>query len=273
MDEKIIASKTLRNIIVGMFTGFLRVFQYVQAFRCMGLLLALGELLGSRRMVKISGKYHPGKLYLRLGSSDIRVYTKIFIAREYEIDIEGPVRTIVDAGANNGYSVVYLSERYPGARIVALEPDSSNYSILKQNTSSVESVTLRKCALWSENTSLELIPRTTGEWGSSIGRHADSIPGSGTTVEGLSMESLLEAEGLAELDLLKMDIEGSELEIFRNSQAWIDKVRTIICELHDRLKPGCEREFYRAVDGFGRVYRNGENAVATRSGSEGKRYP
>jgi hypothetical protein len=40
------------------------------------------------------------------------------------------------------------------------------------------------------------------------------------------------------IDLLKVDIEGAEIEVF-GACPWITKVRAIAIELHDRIRPGC----------------------------------
>jgi hypothetical protein len=52
------------------------------------------------------------------------------------------------------------------------------------------------------------------------------------------------------IDLLKLDIEGSELELFtRHSEQWLNRVRMIAIELHDRFRPGCSEAFYSALHG------------------------
>jgi hypothetical protein len=55
---------------------------------------------------------------------------------------------------------------------------------------------------------------------------------------------------LDRIDLLKIDVEGSEKEIFADSKSWISAVDAICVEFHDRFKPGCCRSFFGAVEEF-----------------------
>jgi hypothetical protein len=49
------------------------------------------------------------------------------------------------------------------------------------------------------------------------------------------------------IDLLKLDIEGSERELFSENVSWLDQVGEIVIELHDCYRPGCAKAFYSAV--------------------------
>ena len=46
---------------------------------------------------------------------------------------------------------------------------------------------------------------------------------------------------------MKIDIEGSELEVLNHHHSWIDDVNTIIIELHDRSQPGCSEALDKAL--------------------------
>jgi hypothetical protein len=49
------------------------------------------------------------------------------------------------------------------------------------------------------------------------------------------------------IDILKLDIEGAELEIFSGPCEWLSKVAILLIELHDRVAPGCSLTFYSAL--------------------------
>ena len=58
--------------------------------------------------------------------------------------------------------------------------------------------------------------------------------------------------GFENIDLLKLDIEGAEREIFGTGDLdWMNRTRAIIIELHDRFRPGCEAAFLSAAKRFG----------------------
>lgn len=61
-------------------------------------------------------------------------------------------RVIVDAGANIGLTAVYFANQFPAARILALEPESSNYALLCKNTAAYP-----QAALWSSTATLDLV--------------------------------------------------------------------------------------------------------------------
>ncbi len=64
----------------------------------------------------------------------------------------------------------------------------------------------------------------------------------------VTIPGLMERFGLTHLDLLKIDIEGSELELFtQGDHTWIEKVDTIAIELHDHWRPGCGDAFFKAI--------------------------
>jgi hypothetical protein len=61
-----------------------------------------------------------------------------------------------------------------------------------------------------------------------------------------------------------MDIEGSEVEVLNDAQPWMDAVKVIIIELHDRFRPGCAEALERALGGrrYERSH-SGESIVIT----------
>jgi hypothetical protein len=63
-------------------------------------------------------------------------------------------------------------------------------------------------------------------------------------VRGFDIGTLFASSGADRIDLLKLDVEGSEAEIFRRREAWLDKVDTIAIELHDEE---CRKSFFGAL--------------------------
>jgi hypothetical protein len=80
----------------------------------------------------------------------------------------------------------------------------------------------------------------------------------------VGVEELLEELGTDRLDLLKIDIEGGEVEVFDAARSWIDRVDVLVAELHDRLRRGCSRAFYTATAGFPHETYRGENVFVWR---------
>ena len=72
---------------------------------------------------------------------------------------------------------------------------------------------------------------------------------------------------LDHVDFLKIDIEGAEREVFSDTSSWIEKVDSIIIELHEHLKAGCNRSFFCGSNGFDNEWLQGENVYLSRNNS------
>jgi hypothetical protein len=72
-------------------------------------------------------------ILMRTQTSDRDVLGQVFIQQEYgRIELSKP-RMILDLGANVGYSSAYFLSKYPETRVLAVEPDPSNYEVCRRN--------------------------------------------------------------------------------------------------------------------------------------------
>jgi hypothetical protein len=124
------------------------------------------------------------------------------------------------------------------------------------------------------NDSLTLEDVGEGAWGFQI-RESEDLPGadarfsdhSGHRVSAITVSDVIRDYGLDRIDLLKLDIEGSEREVFSDCGSWIGKVDAICMELHDRFRSGCSRSFFKVIDEFPIETWRGENVLVMREGS------
>jgi FkbM family methyltransferase len=192
--------------------------------------LAAARALGSpRTTVRIRGYGAP--LTLRPRDSDLGVLRQTFVARDCDVDVPPP-KWIVDAGAYVGFTAVFFAKRYPGARIIAIEPSPENVALLRENCARYPQVTVVEGALWYEPGSLELEFSKRGSWATQV-RAATT-----GKVRAMTVSDVMKEHGIPEIDLLKIDIEGAEREIFSRPLPWLEKVGTLVCELHGK---DCER--------------------------------
>jgi FkbM family methyltransferase len=190
------------------------------------------------------------RLILRCHSTDLYVFSQIFQWRQYDLDLPvgTPIRLIVDAGAYTGLSTIFFSERFPKARIIAIEPDAENFALLLRNIAGRPNITAVNAALWYESADLALeAGRDQGAW-SLRARMAD---GDEPCVPAITMSDLIATHcGDAAIDLLKLDIEGAECELLARSTAWMPRVQAIAAELHPDLAPDVVEVFAKATRGF-----------------------
>ncbi|MEX0779713.1 MAG: FkbM family methyltransferase [Balneolales bacterium] len=198
---------------------------------------------------------------LRLPSSDVPTYQQVFIDKEYNFLAKTPPKVIVDAGANIGLTSIYFANKYPEAKIIAIEPEQSNFELLKVNTAPYPNITLVQAALWSHKEEINLIDPGLGKWGfmTEMKLAPERIQGNVChTVAAVTINMLMKKYNLSKIDILKIDIEGAEKEVFSDTSSWIDKVNAIIIELHESMKEGCNRSFYCGSSGFDKEWRQGD---------------
>jgi FkbM family methyltransferase len=110
----------------------------------------------------------------------------------------------------------------------------------------------------------ELMDRGTGPWGYTITQSDQVIGRMNQKVDCLTVQSIIDQFESKEIDILKLDIEGGELDLFLNPDEWIDRVRSIVVELHDRIAPGCSNAFESATRDFPMRFRSGEKQIVYR---------
>jgi FkbM family methyltransferase len=208
---------------------------------------------------------HP--IALRLPTADLATFEQVFKKGEYRFKTKTPPRVIVDAGAHVGLTAIYFANRFPDARIIAIEPEAKNFELLTRNIAHYPNSVAMHAALWDREGELRVVDPGMGTWGFMTRGEAaqDTISAafrhmiSATTVAAVMRDHQLES-----IDILKIDIEGAEKEVFADSTAWLGRVRAIIIELHDRLKPGCSRSFYNGSNGFDHEQYRGESVFLWR---------
>jgi FkbM family methyltransferase len=188
----------------------------------------------------------------RLGnSSDLDVFRQIFLGEEYAClrDISSPTM-ILDLGANVGYSSAYLLSSFPTAFVFAVEPDPANFEILRKNLAQYgERAKVLRGAVWSHDSRLKVSRKTFGdgrEWATQVVARQDDEDVEG--VDGFGVLSLLRLANAESVDLLKIDIERSELELFNcAARSWLPRIKNICIELHG---DDCRKAFMTALQGF-----------------------
>ncbi len=207
---------------------------------------------------------HP-RVQVRLNTSDMHALQAIFLERELELPLARRPKTIIDAGAFIGLSSIYFAWRFPDAKVVAIEPEKSNYELLVENIDGWDNIIAVRAALWKRATRLFIYNPGSGNWAYQVFRSKSAVR-LAQRVPGVRLESLMEMTRVERVDILKVDIEGAEIEVFETAASWIQRVGVIIIELHDRLREGCESAVMRATTDFQIRRRQGEYTVLGRKG-------
>lgn len=224
---------------------------------------------GTTYNMKVAGLEIPGinsPVFVRPCTSDVPVLQAIFQQMEYETEIVNRgAEVIVDLGANTGLSSVFFHDKFSKSRIFAVEPSQSNFDMLTLNCAFRPRITACLAAIWLNDGYIYLDELSDegvdlGHWAH---RTIDSPTARSKKVPSLCMETLMRRYGIHEIDLLKIDIEGAEFELFNNTDLdWLRRVRVIMVETHERFKPGVDAIVTKATDGlFRELQPNGENRI------------
>jgi FkbM family methyltransferase len=207
--------------------------------------------------VRIRGVRTPVRF--RRNTIDLTIMRQVFTLKECIVPLDRAPRFIIDAGANVGYSSLLFANAYPDAKVMAIEPEASNLALLRENCREYQQIIPVDGALWPRSASLSI----------DVGaKYHDSFrvveaSGENAIVRAYSVPELMALGGSDRVDVLKLDIEGAEKDLFEaDVSPWISRVDVILVELHDRFRSGCTAAVEGAIrDRVRRREDRGEYAV------------
>lgn len=199
--------------------------------------------------------------FLRHNTSDLPTFHQVFLLSHYEYLNLGNPKIIIDGGANIGLYTIKMKNDFPDAQFICIEPDPENFAVLQKNLSKYDNVHLECGGLWGKDTKLKVYDKyNAGKWGLIV--EEDLVAGN---INAISIDSLLKKYQIEYVDVLKLDIETSEKQLFTAGyENWLPKVKILIVELHDWMEPGCSKPFFTAINKCINNYSfqySGENVV------------
>lgn len=154
----------------------------------------------------------------RKGTDDFLILTSVYEKEAMRIASSLEGGTFVDVGAHVGkYTLAVASN--PTNRVVALEPDKESYRALEKNIrlNGFKNVVAVNCAAWSKDGRIKFYSVSDLTGGSSPIYHSNYRMDSTNTetVQGLKVDTLLQGSGFKKVDLVKIDVEGTESEALK----------------------------------------------------------
>ena len=188
-------------------------------------------------------------LTVRPRTYDACVFTEVFFREVYDIPLALEPKFIIDTGANVGYASIFFANKYPSATIVAVEPEEENFRTMEKNTEQYPSITCRKEGVWHKDALLRVWNKDAGSWAFSLEEVEDEAQ---AEMKGVTITEIMKQAGVDRIDILKVDIEGGEQELFsENLDSWLPNVDVLLIELHERLREGCGDNFHAAMEQYG----------------------
>jgi FkbM family methyltransferase len=147
---------------------------------------------------------------------------------------------VVDVGANIGLYTLFASKKVgPAGKVLAFEPDESNLHVLMQNVklNKCENVTVFPFALGSENgdkTFYEGIMPTASSFYPKSERLHFKVRKT-KQIHVVTLDSFLSKIGIREVNWIKIDAEGADLDVINGAQVTLKNSKNIklICEDSD----------------------------------------
>jgi len=199
----------------------------------------------------LSRLQYPVLLRLRRGEqihleelTDLKAFWQIFLRKVYKVRPTDEV--IVDLGANVGVFTLYAARNAPQAKVFSFEPFPSTYLRLVATVRDHHLDSRVTCLNYAATgaSGVRLMPN--GQVPSqrrALASAASVTPGTG--VMGKTIESILEENHLPHVDLLKMDIEGSEYEVLLSTpQRVLSRIGRIALEYHGDSAPYSKQQLF-----------------------------
>jgi FkbM family methyltransferase len=163
------------------------------------------------------------------------LFNEIFLEQEYFFVTENKTPYIVDCGSNIGLSVIYFKMMYPGSTILAFEPSEEAYACLEANVRNnrLDFVTLNKLALSNREGTIDFYCDPDDVGSPLMSTKQARLPKQKRTVQAALLSRYIDRE----VDFLKMDVEGAELEIMEElSRAGkLHYARQMVIEYHHHV--------------------------------------
>lgn len=212
---------------------------------------------------KVPGFQRP--IYLRACVGDHATFWQCIVKNQYEFSMfpqamrlkeryEDQVKSastpplIIDCGGNIGLSAIWFAQKFKKSTIFVIEPDEENLKVLNKNIESFsDRVVVLKGGIWSEPSYAKIANPEAGPASFQLelekeGEHANSI-------RCFTIGEVCDLANNSFPLIVKLDIEGSQKELFSKNITWVNQVDLITLELDDWLLPweGTSRNFFKCL--------------------------
>jgi FkbM family methyltransferase len=164
------------------------------------------------------------------------LFQEIFVAHGYYFESATPAPVILDAGANIGLATLFFKALHPDARIVCFEPDPDNFILLTRNVerNRLSGVELHQAAV---SDTAEPIVFYTSPSDSPL-RHSTVEARVASPQQIVVPAVRLSTFVRDEIDLLKLDVEGSERQVLPEliASGAIARIKRMHLEYHHHVE-------------------------------------
>ena len=157
----------------------------------------------------------------------LEVLREIVVCGEFDHLPCTDAKVIVDLGAHIGLATLHLLAANPDARVLAVEADPHLVAQLRENVAGLP-VTVANAAVCARPGPHTFYRTDVFSWANSL--HRSMPQQTPIIVRGATFNDLFAEASIDRVDLLKMDIEGAEWDVF--GDGFPDSVRAVVGEIH-----------------------------------------
>lgn len=198
-------------------------------------LLKTGFMPGADQLRQI--RFQDWLVTYRFNRGDMQSLREVLVEEVYACDLPFLPGSILDLGANIGLASLWLARRFQKAEnlcILAVEASEANARVAAVNfrDNSIPGEVIH-AAVGEHSGEAFFAARAA----SNVGRIVSSADEASVRVPVIGIAELVACFPSGQVDLVKMDIEGSERELLTPRSDWLDQVRALIIEWHDDVAP------------------------------------
>jgi len=168
------------------------------------------------------------------------LFNEIFLSKEYYFKSTKDNPVIIDCGSNIGISVLYFKTLYPNASIIAFEPGEETYTCLQENIkiNKLHSIEAHKVALSNVEGTMDFYYDEDDVGSLMMSSVEERMPKQKRTVSAVLLSSYINSE----IDFLKMDIEGAEMDVIEelDTKNKLVFIKRMVIEYHHHINSGID---------------------------------
>ena len=136
----------------------------------------------------------------------------------------------LDIGANIGYFSLLAANNLPSVKVISFEPVNELFQKLNENISlnNIKNITTVNAAVGEINEEKEMFLSAHDNLGMSSFQQPGNYTGKKEKVKVLTIDDWFKTSGLSSIDLIKLDVEGSELAALKGMKEVLQKQRPVV---------------------------------------------
>lgn len=167
---------------------------------------------------------------------------EIFLEREYAFTPHSNSPAIIDCGSNIGISILFFKKLFPQAKVTGFEPDPAAFALLSWNVTEnrLSEVYLHNMAVTAKTGEIAFFRDSRSPGSLVMSTVKGRIDGASRQVPCVALSGFVKD---SVVDLLKMDIEGAEMDVMLELEASgvLQNINEMAMEFHHHIKPEEER--------------------------------